>query len=389
MPGRDPGDDSASTLGNRVARLVVEAFEDLPRNGKPTLSEWSVLAGIVSVPTDISKAPVVLSLATGTKCLGKSERRPGLVSDSHAEVLSRRLLNQFLLNEVRKTYTSEDRGVSSYFSLKSSGLCEWRGKAASLYLFISQLPCGDASICDKDHSSSDADGDVHRTGAKPVKNGLQDPKLEGKLFHNIGLLRTKPGRGEPTDCMSCSDKIARWIACGVQGSLLSILLVGPIPLRGIVIGSPSIYDEVSLRRALVDRHQMPLEAVEFIYADECKFPHSRHGDLQRCSTSVLFGRDLKKAEVAVDGRRHGIIRKHLGTPKAELSICRHRILLTFREALGEILRSGRCENSVEGLRALSYMQLKSRRPLWLCERRKRFEHKMPQWTTKEDRDFSQ
>ena len=31
-----------------------------------------------------------------------------------------------------------------------------------------------------------------------------------------GLARTKPGRGERTCCMSCSDKLARWHAVGLQ-----------------------------------------------------------------------------------------------------------------------------------------------------------------------------
>ena len=40
----------------------------------------------------------------------------------------------------------------------------------------------------------------------------------------LGACRLKPGRGAQTDCMSCSDKIARWVALGVQGALPSSLI---------------------------------------------------------------------------------------------------------------------------------------------------------------------
>lgn len=79
--------------------------------------------------------------------------------------------------------------------------------------------------------------DIHRTGAKCVPSSLnQDPKEKGVLYHVTGVVRTKPGRGDPTISMSCSDKIAKWLVLGIQGSLLSNLLAKPIYLNFIVIG---------------------------------------------------------------------------------------------------------------------------------------------------------
>ena len=59
------------------------------------------------------------------------------------------------------------------------------------------------------------DGDIHRTGAKCVpgvgdESAPRDPHLPGAGYHVTGALRYKPGRGERTSSMSCSDKIAKW-----------------------------------------------------------------------------------------------------------------------------------------------------------------------------------
>ena len=60
--------------------------------------------------------------------------------------------------------------------------------------------------------------DTNRTGAKCVKGEIEDPLGSGTEYHNIGVLRRKPGRGDPTLSLSCSDKLLKWNVIGFQVS---------------------------------------------------------------------------------------------------------------------------------------------------------------------------
>lgn len=112
----------------------------------------------------------------------------------------------------------------------------------TFHFYCSHTPCGDASIFLKDYcvnndkqarkrltTEDKAIGpcikkyktedyyDVYRTGAKCLsKETRQDPHLPGTAYHVIGAVRTKPGRGDRTLSVSCSDKLFRWYSCGIQ-----------------------------------------------------------------------------------------------------------------------------------------------------------------------------
>lgn len=57
-------------------------------------------------------------------------------------------------------------------------------------------------------------------------------------YSSLSILRTKPGRADspPTTSHSCSDKLALWALCGLQGALLSRLGVRRVPVEVLVVG---------------------------------------------------------------------------------------------------------------------------------------------------------
>ncbi|KAF3817642.1 hypothetical protein GH733_012929 [Mirounga leonina] len=94
--------------------------------------------------------------------------------------------------------------------------------------------------------------DVYRTGAKCVPGEAGDSGKPGAAYHQVGLLRVKPGRGDRTCSLSCSDKLARWNVLGCQGALLMHLLEEPVYLSAVVIGRCP-YSQEAMQRALTGR----------------------------------------------------------------------------------------------------------------------------------------
>lgn len=108
------------------------------------------------------------------------------------------------------------------------------------------LPCSDKDTADviDMHSANaqlgssrlqDINSDLYRTGAKCVPGPETDLLLPGADYHITKVLRTKPGRGDPTQSLSCSDKIARWNVLGCQGCFPMIFLEKPIYINHIIV----------------------------------------------------------------------------------------------------------------------------------------------------------
>lgn len=305
-----------TSFSQRIADTVFAAYAALPKRGKAQGHEWTMLAGIVaSHKTDtasgISFWPVTVS--TGAKCLGQCDMRcDGLViNDSHAEVLSRRALKLALLHEV--SAHNRHCGGKAKCTLRNPLLIhsvdvaskrfQFRQRhGVTLHLYISDQPCGDATIyndpgisvselgsapasssvdpADSRLETSDFGEGFRRTGAKlalhartiaesaaPEPDGFS-PRFDDHArsqASEAGSLRTKAGRSDlppskRTLSMSCSDKIGRWIGCGVSGALVSHWLEEPIFLSSVVVsaeghspGTPLAPRLSALHRALIGR----------------------------------------------------------------------------------------------------------------------------------------
>lgn len=341
-------------FANSVARLCIEKYNSLKNTGKPGAHEWTVLSGVVLKNADGLLS--LVALATGTKCLGEKElinntreERGSRLSDSHAEILARRAFVRYLYDQIDLALSDSK---SAIFARSDKSRIELSSDV-SFHFFSSQTPCGDCSIFPKQEINDndqplvkirrldeDINGhviaksgykDIYRTGAKCVKDEkIQDPRLPGINYHIVGPLRTKPGRGDPTSSLSCSDKMAKWLMLGLQGSFLS-LLISPIKLETMIIGGDCPFSLDAMERGLYKRFHNKAGEVK-IFQAKVAFMHKRGQDRSHpCPTSIIWCATRNSmSEVAVAGRKQGVTKKKKGS---SLFVSRQMLLRTFLQIL--------------------------------------------------------
>ncbi|RCH97520.1 hypothetical protein CU098_006193, partial [Rhizopus stolonifer] len=187
--------------------------------------------------------------------------------------------------------------------------------------------------------------------ANKKKQKMMDSSIQrGRFgFDQLGVLRTKPGRldSEPTLCMSCSDKLARWNVLGLQSSLLSTLY-NPVYLNSIVIGD--MFDQHALERALYKRiehiQDLPMSYRlnrPKIASTEVQFESSKtyleslgnYKTVISCATSISWVIGMSKAEVFVNGLKQGAPKNKSVNQKTRPSLSKRSLFEKYCITSGE------------------------------------------------------
>ncbi|XP_018804214.1 PREDICTED: tRNA-specific adenosine deaminase 1 [Bactrocera latifrons] len=366
-----------------LADLVFKEFRQLPKTGKPATNEWTILSAILM--HDTAKGTIkVVSIGCGTKCVGKKNLccQGFILNDSHAEVLARRAHLRYIYYLLKRVIEHRD---DSIFQWDNENVCFRLRPELSFHFVSTQTPCGDACIRNEaieekstkeDRNINDAPtepkqkkrktnnennekegytpngddnigaplqecpNDAVYTGAKLI--GLTDE--QDAMQQKIGAVRTKPGRGDRTLSMSCSDKLARWNVFGVQGALLDTLLAQPIYFETLnFVGGAT--NEEAIRRAIYQRfidnefkstrfnvHKPTIrfaETVKFEYAENDNRKNPAATGISWCNIPI----DLKPYEISVNGRKQGVTRKMFGTLQAAVKISKYNLLLEYVDIL--------------------------------------------------------
>lgn len=209
-----------NSLADRMADAVFQVYERdkiLAQNkaAKPVtrtsgVEEWTVLASILMIHDNKVKP---LTLTTGVKCMPDEtlkNSRGRIVHDMHAEILSIRAFQRFII---------QDMDFLRVLEKTQEGLKVKDGIEFALY--ISELPCGDASIKDAErweYGFGIVDGKSKRVRLS------ESVLLRGRSdVGDLGKVRTKPGRGDSFVSLSksCSDKLVKIQKVGLFNGVVS------------------------------------------------------------------------------------------------------------------------------------------------------------------------
>ncbi|XP_027629300.1 tRNA-specific adenosine deaminase 1 isoform X6 [Tupaia chinensis] len=378
---------------DEIAQLCYQHYEiKLPKQGKPELNrEWTLLAAVVKIQRPADQAcdnpatKEVVSMGTGTKCIGQSKMRksggdasiiPMLAfeeqpccpvsrdwaknpsvegSDNLEAPENKRQLEDPespITKRMRLELQTPTREVANGTTHHQSFGNHETGPASASISNSDLTLVGMAAVTGVALSGANV-VDVYRTGAKCVPGGAADSGLPGAAYHQVGLLRVKPGRGDRTCSMSCSDKMARWNVLGCQGALLMHFLEEPIYLSAVIIGKCP-YSQEAMQRALVGRCQNVLSLPRGFGVQKLKiqqsnlqFEQSRsavqakradsRGRLVPCGAAISWSAVPEQPlDVTANGFPQGTTKKGIGSLQARSRISKVELFRSFQKLLSSI-----------------------------------------------------
>jgi hypothetical protein len=224
-----------SSKHDYIAHRSVSTFQDL--NVNELLLGRKTLACMLMITDQQFAQSRVISIATGNSCLDETNLSYAdegtALHDCHAEILARRGLIKYLFEQIKQSKDQQ----SSIFEYNSTTNKYQLHDNITFHMYISSLPCGNASLNIPSNSIR-------------YKQG----QIEGTLIASTNSIKYP--------IKSCSDKIYRWNILGIQGGLLINLLTKPIYLETITIACETTFDRNRVNYTLCERfkehfHSLP------------------------------------------------------------------------------------------------------------------------------------
>ena len=204
-------------VADSVGRLVLARYDQLMKDDVQH-SKRKVIAGIVMSRDEAMEDMEVVTVSTGTKCVcGEYMSVSGTaLNDCHAEIVSRRCLQDWLYTQLEL----EGRGQGGGVLEPAEGGGYRLRPNIRLHLYINTAPCGDARIFSPHEAEQGEESDRH-------PNRKARGQLRTKIESGEGTIPVKKDQdvqtwdgvlqGARLLTMSCSDKLARCRVKGVQG----------------------------------------------------------------------------------------------------------------------------------------------------------------------------
>lgn len=315
--------ENDKTLANEISRAVLECFNGLKiKSGKPVVrsngkKEWTVLASMVALFENAQgqiESIEPITITTGVKTLPDQWRefsKGMMVHDLHAEILSFRLFNRFLIEECTLINSADCRDASRYVTsaYDEQGNSHFSIKPGIKFaLFTTEPPCGDLSM--RSVSNNVEDNSAWKYEIK--NNGIAASSTRGRAhFDRLGIVRTKPGRGDSVLSLSksCSDKICMKQLTGLCNAITASLFPNNVFLSYLVMKDKCV-EETDAERCFVTRFvskikSIPLRPISILWYDEDTYEYHRSKDAIASQLSIIYLVPNKTVQILNNGVRNG------------------------------------------------------------------------------------